>query len=42
MKLHEYQAKQLLGRFGVAVAAGSADTNVDEAVAAAEELGEGL
>jgi len=42
MKLHEYQAKQLLSRFGVAVPAGSAATNVDEAVAAAEELGGGF
>tara|TARA_B110000037_G_scaffold197120_1_gene234914 strand:- start:152 stop:1384 length:1233 start_codon:yes stop_codon:yes gene_type:complete len=42
MKLHEYQAKQLLGRYGVAVPPGFAATNIDEAVAAAEQLGGGF
>lgn len=39
MKLHEYQAKELLKRHGVPVPPGIAATNVDEAVAAAEQLG---
>jgi succinyl-CoA synthetase beta subunit len=39
MKLHEYQAKALLGRHGVPVPPGSAAHNVDDAVAAARDLG---
>ncbi len=39
MKLHEYQAKELLGRFGVPVPEGYAATTVDETAAAAEKLG---
>ena len=39
MKLHEYQAKELLKRHGVPVPPGEAATSVEEAVAAAERLG---
>ncbi len=39
MKIHEYQGKQILREYGVAVPAGKACFSVDEAVAAAEELG---
>jgi len=39
MKLHEYQAKELLRRHGVPVPPGSAAHSVDDAVAAAETLG---
>jgi succinyl-CoA synthetase beta subunit len=39
MKLHEYQAKELLRRQGVPVPPGQAATTVEEAVAAAEKLG---
>jgi len=39
MKLHEYQAKELLRRHGVPVPPGAAATTVDSAVAAAQELG---
>jgi succinyl-CoA synthetase beta subunit len=39
MKLHEYQAKDLLARFGVPVPEGYAATSVDDAAAAAEKLG---
>ena len=39
MNIHEYQAKALLAEFGVAVPAGRAAFSVDEAVAAADELG---
>ena len=39
MKIHEYQAKQILDRYGVAVLAGHAVDTVDDAVAAAEKLG---
>jgi succinyl-CoA synthetase beta subunit len=39
MKLHEYQAKELLRRQGVPVPPGSAAHTVDDAVKAAEELG---
>ena len=39
MKLHEYQAKELLKRSGVPVPPGVAAKTVDEAVAAAEQLG---
>ncbi|MBX2868568.1 MAG: ADP-forming succinate--CoA ligase subunit beta [Acidiferrobacterales bacterium] len=39
MNIHEYQAKQLLGEFGVAVPRGKVAFSVEEAVAAASELG---
>jgi succinyl-CoA synthetase beta subunit len=39
MKLHEYQAKDLLQKEGVAVPPGYAATSVEEAVSAAEKLG---
>ena len=39
MKIHEYQAKALLRRYGVALADGIAATTPDEAVAAANQLG---
>lgn len=39
MKIHEYQAKQLLAQYGVPVLAGHEARSVDEAVAAAEKLG---
>ena len=38
MKLHEYQAKDLLERYGVAVQPGIVAYTVDEAVAAAEKM----
>ena len=38
MNIHEYQAKELLDRFGVPVPAGHAAMSVDEAVEAAERL----
>jgi succinyl-CoA synthetase beta subunit len=38
MNIHEYQAKELLARFGVPVPAGYAAMSVEEAVAAAEKL----
>jgi len=38
MNIHEYQAKELLARFGVPVPAGHAAMSVDEAVAAASKL----
>lgn len=38
MKLHEYQAKELLDTFGVATQAGRVARTVDEAVSAAREL----
>ena len=38
MNIHEYQAKELLAKFGVPVPAGFAALNVDEAVAAAGKL----
>jgi succinyl-CoA synthetase beta subunit len=38
MNIHEYQAKELLARFGVPVPAGHAAMSVDEAVAAAQKL----
>jgi succinyl-CoA synthetase beta subunit len=38
MNIHEYQAKELLAKFGVPVPAGYAAMSVDEAVAAAERL----
>ena len=38
MNIHEYQAKEMLAKFGVAVPAGYAALTVDEAVAAAGKL----
>ncbi len=38
MNIHEYQAKELLAKFGVPVPAGHAAMSVDEAVEAAERL----
>jgi len=38
MNIHEYQAKELLAKFGVAIPAGYAALTVDEAVAAAGKL----
>ena len=38
MKIHEYQAKQILAKYGVPVPKGSAAFSVDEAVKAAEDL----
>ncbi|MEA3291488.1 MAG: ADP-forming succinate--CoA ligase subunit beta [Pseudomonadota bacterium] len=39
MKIHEYQAKEILRQYGVATPAGRACFSVEEAVQAAEELG---
>lgn len=39
MKIHEYQAKEILGRYGITIPAGIACFSVDEAVQAAEKLG---
>ena len=39
MKIHEYQGKDILRKFGVAVPRGEAVFSVDEAVKAAEKLG---
>src|SRR5205823_10964545 len=39
MNIHEYQAKELLAKFGVAVPAGAVAYTADEAVAAAHKLG---
>lgn len=39
MKVHEYQAKEILERFKVPVPGGAEATSVDEAVAVAEKLG---
>lgn len=39
MKIHEYQAKEVIKAYGVTVPRGKAAFTVDEAVAAAEELG---
>ncbi len=38
MNIHEYQAKELLAKFGVAIPKGIAAMSVDEAVAAAQQL----
>ena len=38
MNIHEYQAKELLAKTGIAVPAGFAATTVEEAVAAAKQL----
>ncbi|MCX7055718.1 MAG: acetate--CoA ligase family protein, partial [Proteobacteria bacterium] len=42
MNLHEYQAKELFNRYGVAVPAGQVASNADEAAAAAKALGGAL
>lgn len=42
MKLHEYQAKEVLARFGVATLPGHACTTADEVEDAARKLGGGL
>ena len=42
MKIHEYQAKQILAEYGVKVPRGIPAFSVDEAVEAAEELGGSL
>lgn len=39
MKIHEYQAKQILANYGVTVPRGKVAFTIDEAVKAAEELG---
>ena len=39
MKIHEYQGKEILRQYGVAVPNGRACFSVDEAVAAAEAMG---
>ncbi|HBC08508.1 ADP-forming succinate--CoA ligase subunit beta [Thalassospiraceae bacterium LMO-SO8] len=39
MNIHEYQGKQLLAKYGVAVPKGKVAYTVDEAVSAAQELG---
>jgi len=39
MKIHEYQAKKILRQFGVPTPRGAACFSVDEAVAAAQQLG---
>ena len=39
MNIHEYQAKQLLAKYGVAVPKGGVAYTADEAVKVAEELG---
>ena len=39
MNIHEYQAKEVLRGFGVPVPKGKAAFSVEEAVAAAQELG---
>ena len=42
MNIHEYQGKQLLSKYGVAVPKGHVAFTVDEAVKAAEDLGGGI
>jgi succinyl-CoA synthetase beta subunit len=39
MKIHEYQAKQILAKYGVTIPRGKVAFTMDEAVGAAEELG---
>ena len=39
MKIHEYQGKELLKKFGVVVPRGVFSNSVDDAVKAAESLG---
>ncbi|MGE5952426.1 MAG: ATP-grasp domain-containing protein, partial [Qipengyuania vulgaris] len=38
MNIHEYQAKELLAKYGIAVPAGHAAMTVEEAVAGARQL----
>ncbi|HEX7869031.1 ATP-grasp domain-containing protein, partial [Chryseobacterium sp.] len=38
MNLHEYQSKEILSKYGVAIQRGFVANNVEEAVAAAEKL----
>src|SRR5690349_13029172 len=38
MNIHEYQAKELLAKFGIAIPAGHAALTVEDAVAAAKQL----
>ncbi|MEP1307194.1 MAG: ATP-grasp domain-containing protein, partial [Balneola sp.] len=40
MKIHEYQAKEILKKYNVAVPGGIAATSVDEAVEAAKKMKE--
>lgn len=42
MNIHEYQGKEVLKQYGVAVPKGQVAFTVDEAVKAAEELGSGV
>ncbi|MBS4024609.1 MAG: ADP-forming succinate--CoA ligase subunit beta [Clostridia bacterium] len=42
MNIHEYQAKDILGKYGIAVPKGMPAFSVEEAVAAAKELGTGV
>ena len=42
MNIHEYQGKQLLSKYGVAVPKGHVAYTADEAAKAAEELGGGI
>jgi succinyl-CoA synthetase beta subunit len=42
MNIHEYQAKEILRKYGVAVLRGKVATTPEEAEAAAKELGDGL
>ena len=42
MKVHEYQGKEILRRYGVPLPVGKPATTPDEAVAAAEALGGSL
>ena len=39
MKIHEYQAKEILKKYGVAVPKGAVAFSIDEAVKAAEKIG---
>ena len=39
MKIHEYQGKQVLAKYGVSIPRGSIAKTVDQAVAAAKDLG---
>ncbi len=38
MNLHEYQAKELLAKYGIGIPAGHAALTVEEAVAGAKQL----
>ena len=42
MKIHEFQGKQIFGKFGVKVLANRVATTADEAAAAFDELGGGI